>query len=316
MSNAPMMERAILVDVYGGFTGRNVNSPADRTKLFVYRHVFVVALLETSKPLTGLGKRLMRGLPTTRETPFAAGVAQCEGADKVPGPVAADEPRSPNGQQVNASLSSRNRETGEPSGTEPCLEPPVCLEHLVCRECKGRSGISILVVHQPCRPPAIAEEWSRARRPRWTAHASTKPPRAVPARGRPLVAGESGPCPPRTVRDPRADRLFIDETQNTIWLVPSYSRHLPRQACDPHTDHMVARRRAQQEAWRLGWSPTSRMIHPMAAGGSERGLSSTPLTPLLFSKSPSPSTAHHHGRLVCGVEEVGWCFSCSPAHTR
>lgn len=54
------------------------------------------------------------------------------GADKGPGPVAADEPRSPNGQQVNASLKQERK--GTMNDQAPSDASSLSFSHLVCRE--------------------------------------------------------------------------------------------------------------------------------------------------------------------------------------
>ncbi|KAK1830728.1 hypothetical protein QBC39DRAFT_102240 [Podospora conica] len=204
-------------------------STAAGTKLIVYRHVFAASLLETSMPLTGLGERLMRGLPTTRETPFCCGGCSMRGS-QVPW-----LPTSPAAQTVSMAMHPfRNRgnmEAGRPaipSGTERATSP--LLWHLVRRECKGRSGISISsstpITMPPChRRASQSGRDSRARLEKCTAAFDAcpqplemldqqKPPRAVCLPPGTWSRASQGPVLPALYRDPRAD-LVIDD--GTLW---------------------------------------------------------------------------------------------------
>ncbi|KAK0740302.1 hypothetical protein B0T18DRAFT_417665 [Schizothecium vesticola] len=223
----------------------------------------------------------------------------------------------------------QERETGEqgnrgtgPSGTEPRIEPLPSRTWSpgLPRNAKGDlESPSSSPINHAARHRRLAER-PRARRPRWMVHYQM-PPRAVPARD--VVAGESGPCPPRTVRDPRADRLFIDGTHRTpsgscppIHAISQASsdKRAMRSTHGPHGGSAGA----QREAWGLGCSPNIQNDPSNGDDGSERGLSSTPLTPLLLEISLAVRRAPSRpAGLRCGGGGVVFLlFSCAHEMSR
>lgn len=122
---------------------------------------------------------------------------------------------------------------------------------------------------------------------------------------------------------------FLDVTHRApCGSCPTSPSQATRQACDPHTDPhggSALAGGAQREAGTLGeglGSSSPNIQNDPSNGDGERRAGLLLLNPshtAPFSRNLPRCAAHHHGRLV-GLSavwrSVGWCFSCSPAHTR